>query len=478
MSIVVAFFVNAALNFALGLLVAKFLGPSDFGRYAVAMAVAIVLNTLAFEWLRLSATRFYSEARRTAEPGIRATLDLGYAAAALVLVALVLAASLAGLEAGLPVPLLAVATGAAIGMAMFDYRAALARARFLDRAYSRLVLFKNLVAFGLMVGGAYLFREPALVLAGAAASGGLALLVARGILADCGATPAAAERRHLAAFASYAVPLVAANLIYQLIPLLNRSALAVTDGYAEAGQFALAADVGLRIFMTIGSALDLLLFQLVVRTDESHGRAEAEAQVARNLALVVALLLPLAAGYWLAMPAFEALVVPASYRGSFAIYSTILIPALFAFALIQYALNPVFQLKRRTGPVVLAAFVALAVNAALLAILPERAGPQGVAIGQLAGLAAAALLFTIMAVRQGGLRLPWRDIGLAGLATAAMVLALLPLRSLDPPALALGLVTIGGAGIYAAIAYALDMAGLRVLLRARFSRRSVLAPAE
>jgi O-antigen/teichoic acid export membrane protein len=192
----------------------------------------------------------------------------------------------------------------------------------------------------------------------------------------------------------------------------------------------------------------------------------------------VALLLPLAAGYWLAMPAFEALVVPASYRGSFAIYSTILIPALFAFALIQYALNPVFQLKRRTGPVVLAAFVALAVNAALLAILPERAGPQGVAIGQLAGLAAAALLFTIMAVRQGGLRLPWRDIGLAGLATAAMVLALLPLRSLDPPALALGLVTIGGAGIYAAIAYALDMAGLRVLLRARFSRRSVLAPAE
>ena len=135
--------------------------------------------------------------------------------------------------------------------------------------------------------------------------------------------------------------------------------------------------------------------------------------------------------------------MPASYRGSFAIYSTILIPALFAFALIQYALNPVFQLKRRTGPVVLAA-----------------------------------LLFTIMAVRQGGLRLPWRDIGLAGLATAAMVLALLPLRSLDPPALALGLVTIGGAGIYAAIAYALDMAGLRVLLRARFSRRSVLAPAE
>ena len=228
MSIVVAFFVNAALNFALGLLVAKFLGPSDFGPtrspWRSQSCSTRSLSSGCACPPRASIPR--RGERRSRE--IRATLDLGYAAAALVLVALVLAASLAGLEAGLPVPLLAVATGAAIGMAMFDYRAALARARFLDRAYSRLVLFKNLVAFGLMVGGAYLFREPALVLAGAAASGGLALLVARGILADCGATPAAAERRHLAAFASYAVPLVAANLIYQLIPLLNRSALAVT----------------------------------------------------------------------------------------------------------------------------------------------------------------------------------------------------------------------------------------------------------
>ncbi|HKH35266.1 MAG TPA: hypothetical protein VKA80_14090 [Beijerinckiaceae bacterium] len=62
--------------------------------------------------------------------------------------------------------------------------------------------------------------------------------------------------------------------------------------------------------------------------------------------------------------------MPAAYRGAFASYTTILIPALFAFALIQYALNPVFQLKRRTGPVVVAAFVALATDAGLLLVLP------------------------------------------------------------------------------------------------------------
>ena len=175
--------------------------------------------------------------------------------------------------------------------------------RGLERAYAELVLLKNAAAFVLMVGGAYLFREPAFVLAGAALSGGAAVLMARRALSDPGATPPRAERRHFRIFAAYAVPLVIAHLLYQFIPLMNRSALALTDGYAEAGRFALAADIGLRIFMTLGSGLDILLFQTAIRTEEIHGRAEAEAQVARNFAAIVALLLPLAAGYWLVLPA-------------------------------------------------------------------------------------------------------------------------------------------------------------------------------
>ena len=56
MAVIAAFVLNAGLNFALGLLLAKLLGPADFGRFALATAGAIVLNTLLFEWLRLSAT--------------------------------------------------------------------------------------------------------------------------------------------------------------------------------------------------------------------------------------------------------------------------------------------------------------------------------------------------------------------------------------------------------------------------------------
>jgi O-antigen/teichoic acid export membrane protein len=478
MTIILTFVVNAGLNFALGLIVAKFLGPEAFGRYALALAAAVALNTLLFEWLRLSATRFYSEHARQADPGIRATLDLGYTAIVLALAGLVAAAAAAGADLGLPAVLLAAAAAAGLGMGLFDYQAALARARFLDHAYARLVLLKNGAAFVLMVGGAYWFRDPALVLAGSALSAFAAILMARHALSDPEAGLRLARKDTASAFAAYAIPLVAANVLYQVVPLMNRGWLAARDGYAEAGQFALAADVGLRLFMIVGSALDILLFQMAVRVDHERGRAEAEAQIVRNAALVAALLLPFAAGFWLALPALEALVVPAAFQGAFADYAAILIPTFLAFGLIQYALNPLFQLHRRTGTVVLAALAALAVDAGLLFALPPLIGPAGVAVAQLCAMATALIIVGSLALRMKAALLPWRDLGLAVLATGVMTAALAPLRGL-PPVLALAALAVLGALIYTSFVAMFDIASLRTLVQARFGRaRPLGVPAQ
>jgi hypothetical protein len=102
-----------------------------------------------------------------------------------------------------------------------------------------------------------------------------------------------------------------------------------------------------------------------------------------------------------------------------------------------------------------------------------------VALAQLGGLAAAAALFVVLAVRAGGLRLPWRELALSAAATTAMVLAVLPLRAIGPPALALAAVVSVGASIYAVVSYIFDLAGFRTLLRGRATRtRAVPAPAE
>lgn len=476
MTIVLTFAVNAGLTFALGLVVAKFLGPEQFGRYALALSVATVINTAAFEWLRLSATRFYSDRTRRDDAGVRATLTLGYGVIVLTLVALVTAAAALRVDLGLPASLLAAATAAGAAMGLFDYQAALARARFLDRTYAGLVLAKNVIAFALMVGGAFVFGNPALVLYGAALSGLAAILTAGRALADPDARLSLARRDLVGGFARYALPLVAASFIYQLIPLLNRGFLASRFGFAEAGAFSLPADLGLRLFATLGTAMDMVLFQIAVRTDETHGPDAARTQVARNLTLVAAVLLPVAAGFWLVLPSFEALVVPQAFRGHFASYMALLIPALLALSLVQYALNPVFQLRKATAPVTAAALAALVVNAGLLPVLTARLGPLGVAAAQAGGFIVAVAVLTLLAARATAL--PWREIALAGLATAVMTAALWPLRAL-PPGIAQLTVTAGaGAALYGALALAFDLAGARSLVAGLRSRGLRSAPAE
>ena len=63
-----AFVSNALFNFLVALLVARFLGPAEFGRFAIAWAGAVLINTAGFDWLRLSAVRFYSQRVRRDEP--------------------------------------------------------------------------------------------------------------------------------------------------------------------------------------------------------------------------------------------------------------------------------------------------------------------------------------------------------------------------------------------------------------------------
>lgn len=472
MAVIVAFVLNAGLNFVVGLLVAKLLGPAQFGVFALATAGAVVLNTLLFEWLRLSATRFYSGRVRVDEPWIRQGLDRAY-----LVVALGLAAS-ALLYGGLdlaankdPQSRAVVTAGAAlvaVGIGLFDYHAALARARFDGGLYLRLVALKNVFAFVTMAGTAWFFPEPVYVLLAGGISQALAVAFLRTPLRD---PPTPVVRVRLSEtwrlFLVYGLPLIAANGIYQFLPFLNRWSIADGAGFTEAGYFSLAADVASRSLGTLGTALDLLLFQLAVQAEEHHGRAAAEVQIGRNAAIVVALMLPCAAGFWIVLPALQALVVPEAFRGPFALYAGILIPGLFCLALTNFALNPVFQIRRRTLPVIGAAVFGLAVNGLCLVLLPPAFGPAGVAMAQSAGMAAAMLLLALRALTgPQRIALPWHEILAATGASLVMVLCLLPLRQVGPwQTLAFGIPL--GMLIYAALVWLFDIAGLRTIVAAR-----------
>ncbi len=469
MTFVAIFLLNAALSFALSLAVAHLVGPENFGRYAVALSISVVVNTVLFEWLRLSTTRFYSERVRAEQPEVEGTLAAAYAATSGVVVMAGAMLLVAGLEFGLSPALLAAAVAVGLTVGLFDYRTAQARALFLDRRYAALLVARGSLAFALATAAAWLWRDPAAVLFGSAvaALGTLALVRERGRTAFVWGAP---DRRLLARFAGYALPLVAAGAIYQFLPLLNRSVLAGRSGFAEAGYFSLASEVAVRLFQNLGAALDLALFQFAVRAEEREGRQAAERQISRNLGLVLAILLPAAVGLAAVWPSFEALLIPASFQGEVAGPMLLAIPAFAAYAVVQYGLNPIFQIRGRTGPVIAAALVALAVNGAFLLAWPAATGALGIAAVQAIALGAGLLAITALAVSARAI-LPWRDLGLSALGAAIMGAVLWPWREALPPLPGLLAQVLVGCLVYGAVALVFDVAGARSAVSAFSGRR-------
>jgi O-antigen/teichoic acid export membrane protein len=292
-----------------------------------------------------------------------------------------------------------------------------------------------------------------------------ALLAVRRQLAD-GPLAWSAARRDLAwSFAVYALPLVGANAVYSLIPLINRSLLADAYGFAEAGYFSLAADMGLRLFGTLGATLEIVLLREILRLDETKGRRAAQKRIASNLVIVLMVALPAAIGLFLVLPAFEKLLVPANFHGRFSAYMVLLLPGFLALTIFVAGLYPVFLLGKRTGMATLAAGFGLATNLILVFGAGAVLGPERFALGQALGFVVVLAITGWAALRALPVWPSGRDIGLILVALAAMAACVAPLSGCFPPALELFLQGTLGVLVYGGLMLAFDIARCRTLLK-------------
>ncbi|WP_460449163.1 lipopolysaccharide biosynthesis protein [Alsobacter sp. SYSU BS001988] len=468
MAVIASFLFNAVANFALGLLVARLLGPEAFGVYAVAVAGAATVTIPALDWIRHAATRFYSDRARTDTPDVRATLDRLLLCAGAVAAAgagLCGAAGLAGAWTGGAVAGLAVLL-ALLGTTL-DYFGALARALWRTGEYALLVVSRNALALAAVGTAAALTGDPAWTLAAgvAALAGAAALGAAR--LRDPDAPAGRPDHALARRYARYGLPLVAAGAVAMLQAFANRAAIAAQFGSAEAGQFALAYDISIRAVAISGTALDLLLLQRAVQAHATRGLRRAERQAARNMALILAVLAPLLVGYAVLLPDFEAVFAPPSFRGPFATLSLALAPGLACWAAMAFGLTPVFQISGRTLPLMVPAAVSLAVNLAAGAALSRPFGALGYAVAFSIGMAAGCALLLAMALRTSRRMFPrGGEILAIAVATLAMALAIQAARARLPAGFDLAAMAALGAAVYGAVLLAFDAGGSRRLLRA------------
>ncbi|MFZ9501592.1 MAG: lipopolysaccharide biosynthesis protein [Beijerinckiaceae bacterium] len=458
MTIFAAYLSNAVFSLLVGLACAALLGAQEFGRFALGLAGAGLAQAVVFDWLRLAAARFHSRRVGDERPALRAALDRGFLAGAVACAALACALALLAPE---DLRWLALAAGAmAILNGLYDYRAALARSLFLDSAFLRLMLAKNAGATVCVIGAAAWSGRADAALAGAAAALAFALLIARAALPAPAHVVCArgALRAEAVASLRYAAPVVLAGALYLAGPMLDRAIVAARWGYAESGYFSLAFDVGWRVLAALGAALDVFLFQLAVRAEETGGAQAAQEQAARNLAVAFALLTPAALGLWLVAPSLESALAPPDFHGLFLARFETLLPGFFCLALTSYGLQPAFQIRRASAPLIAGAACAFAANG--LALFAPA--PAFVALAQSLSFACACALMAGLLRRAGLPGLAPREAARTGLAALAMAACVWPLRNAFAPGAALLLAqAMLGALVFLACAFALDLAGLR-----------------
>lgn len=464
MTVLAAFLLNTIFNFFLGLLVAYFLGPAEFGRFALALAIGAMTQSLVLDWIRLSALRFFSGAAHESRPELAPTLDFSLVIMSVGLSVLAAAVLLSGIDLPPSRALFGIAIAASIANGLFDYRSALLRAQFLDRAYARLMLIKNVMAITLTVGAAFLTGSAFAALVGACVSmAGSVVLASRAWRLETKRFRGG-DRSVALDCAHYAMPIVVANVLYAGISLINRYLMMRWYGFAETGYFSLASDLGGRLIGAVGTALDALLFQLAVKADEHHGRQAAQEQVARNLTVVFAILTPAAVGFWLILPSIEALLAPPSFRGHFAAYLELLLPGLYCQGMATYAINAVFQIQKDTRVIVAAAFVGFAVNVLLLAVMASSSQPSIIPIAQSIAYAAAFFCLVGLSFAAGAKRPALLHLLYAAIGVVVMTLALWPMRSWTPGVGTLAAQVFTGGSIMLAFIMVFNIAGLRPIL--------------
>lgn len=469
MTFALSFFLNAATNFAFGLTLSAILGPAEFGRYSTVQLASITLASGMLDWLRYSSLRFSGE--RNEESVVASSLEAGYLALTLGAYALVGALVVFGQTFGLGVSLMLMTPLLGVAAHRVDFSGARFRARDEARPYAGIYGLRQVLCFTAVVAVAWTTRDATLTVATLVVANLIPAILYAPRARVAGTALRAASRQRMMAFLVYAKPIVVLLVVFQVIVLINRHIALVHIGAEATGKLSLATDLVQRLFGAANSLPELVLFQQVLRIDRTEGREAAERQLKLNISLALAFMAPLAMGYAVMAPTFEALMAPQAYRGAFSSLSAELAPGYFALYATLSAIGPIFQLKGATWQLTCASLLALAANLALVGFTDLSQSVDGLALATSLSFGVAMIAAIGLAWRTSLMRPRWRDLLVIAGATALMGALLRPLNALPSPALA-AVASLAVASAVLAIAYVgFDVGGARAMVRQAWMRR-------
>ncbi|AHG91039.1 polysaccharide biosynthesis protein [Gemmatirosa kalamazoonensis] len=450
------------LNFAALVLFARLVTPDQYGRYALVVAVAALVNSLGFYWLRLGLLRM--NAVHGEDPvRWRSSVLLGFVGAVVpsaVAVGIVLARN--GMVVG---PWLVVAGVAMlVAQGWFELNLEFATASAHPVTYGMMSLAKAAL---LISGGVLLTRL------GLGAEGLVIALAASFVLPGAwaalrqwsGVSVRRADRHIVRELLVFGLPFTLTFAFEYIVSTSDRLFLGAYHGASTVGVYAVSYDLAQQSLGMLMIVVNLAAYPITVRAFERGGMHGARGQLERHCTLLAALAMPAAMGLALCAPALTTTLLATAYRETGREILPWIAFAALVLGLKSYYFDIAFQLSRKTRLQVAAVACGAVVNLALnLLWIPTR-GVLGAAYSTLAGYLVGLTVSWWLGRRECRLPVPWSQLGRIVLATAAMAAAILPLRSIDG-VVGLLLQAAVGTAVYGAALVALDVMGVRARVRA------------
>jgi O-antigen/teichoic acid export membrane protein len=444
----------------------RMLEPADYGRYALVLTAATLLNSLVFQWLRLSLVR-YLPVFRDDPARLKSTL-LG----ATVVLSAVMGVSfvLAGLfMTGSTWRMVLLSCWVMLTVqAFYELCCEYTRAIIQPWRYMWLQVIRSGVAVTLGVGLVILgwgWWGPVVAL-----TAGMAIAVAYAFPIDWRGAQLALHAPTLKRLGHYGIPVSMTVALAMVIGTSDRFLIAWMIDESAAGLYSVAVDFTTQTLTLVMMVISMAMFPLAVHAWETEGRSAAQAQMRSNASLMLAVGVPCIVGLAVATPAIVHCFLGESFRP--AALRIVPMVGLIAFvaALKAFHFDAAFQFTHKTIHQVWIVFFAAIINIALNVVMIPIWKLEGSIVASLIAYLMTMVLTIWYGRRFVSLPIPLVPAVQVLVSAAAMGLVLMPFRNHVSP-LALTAQIAGGGAVYGLLLVAMNFIGVRDSLYHRLVTR-------
>lgn len=441
--------ISSGMNFVAIFVWTRLLSPAAFGAFSLVSATALLLNAIAFEWLRQTGARTLFDGSQRFEISVERANALValYAACCCILIGVSIPLSATGIPAlGISPRLIPMVTAFAFTEMALSLINTVSRIRAEAWQYFASMVGRSMLslAIGIVLVAGFGYGAEGAILGVVIGQAGV--LVA-GLLLDRfwhSLRPWRLRKQDLLATFYLGLPLVGSCGLAYGAGVADRFLIAGILGDAEIGHYAVPADLLQKTLVFLMMAINLTAYPTLVRTYEKEGAAAATRVLQSSSLLQLGLGLPATIGIAVLAPGVAELLLGEAYRDAATRILPLLGIATLMRCLVTFQLTMTFQIKKRMKLMLVPPTITLILTLLLAPHAMRAWGVQGMAMATTVAQFVTFTVCIVLAKREMPIAFVTKDTLKITSAAICMGAALYPLRTLHSPVQTLFFIAAGG----------------------------------